>query len=84
MAEPDSSPTFALFTVQRVGGAVGVVEVFWNVTSLDGSDASSDVLPVTGRLQFVSNVRQQTIRLSVLPDDEPERTEVGHLEIRSP
>ena len=42
-----------------------------------GSPVSSDVLPVSGTLQFVTNVRQQTIQLSVLPDELPEVTEVS-------
>ncbi len=77
VAEPESTPpAIASFTVQRVGGAVGVVGVAWTVTRADGSAVSDDVLPVSGTLAFVSNSRQQTIRLSVLPDTVPERTEV--------
>lgn len=74
--EPDSSPALALFTVQRVGGAVGVVEVSYSVSRVDGGSVSEDVVPSSGTLQFVSNSRQQTIRLSVLPDNIPERDEV--------
>ncbi len=59
-----------------MGGAVGVVGVTWSVTRADGSAVSEDVLPVSGTLAFVSNSRQQTIRLSILPDTVPERTEV--------
>ena len=42
----------------------------------------ADILPVSGILQFVSNVAEQVIELSVLPDDIPEVAEVswrGHV-----
>ncbi len=74
--EPESSPVLALFAVQRVGGAVGVVEVSWNVSREDGGSVSEDLVPSSGTLQFVSNNRQQIIRISVLPDSVPERDEV--------
>ena len=35
-----------------------------------------DIVPVSGTLQFISNVRQQQIILSVIADDIPEITEV--------
>jgi len=76
ISEPDSEPAVASFTVQRMGGATGVVEVSWSIANQDGSSAANDVLPVSNTLQFVSNSFQQTIRLSVLPDDIPELTEV--------
>ena len=82
VAEPDgNTPTQVALVVQRVGGAVGVVEVSWNVTSVDGSPVSNDVIPVSGTLQFVSNSRQQSIRLSVLPDQTPELAEVRALRL---
>ena len=37
VSEPSTSPVVASFIVQRVGGAVGVVELFWNVTNVDGT-----------------------------------------------
>jgi len=39
----------------------------------------ADILPVSGTLQFVSNVVEQDIELSVLPDDIPEVAEVSLL-----
>ena len=41
-----------------------------------GDDASLDIVPVSGSLQFISNVRQQLITLSVKADDIPEVAEV--------
>ena len=37
----------------------------------------ADILPVSGTLQFVSNMTQQDIVLSVLPDNIPEVAEVS-------
>ena len=36
-----------------------------------------DIQPVTDTIQFVSNMRQQSIVLTVLPDDVPEVEEVS-------
>ena len=41
-----------------------------------GDDPSQDIVPVSGSLQFISNVRQQEIALTVNADDIPEVTEV--------
>ena len=41
-----------------------------------GDDPSQDIVPVSGSLQFISNVRQQEITLTVNADDIPEVTEV--------
>lgn len=46
---------------------------------ISGSPAMADILPVSGTLQFVSNVVEQDIELSVLPDDIPEVAEVSLL-----
>lgn len=40
-------------------------------------DASSDILPVTGTLQFITAATQQSFILSVLPDTVPELDEVS-------
>ena len=42
-----------------------------------GSSAMLDIQPVTDTIQFVSNMRQQSIVLTVLPDDVPEVEEVS-------
>ena len=42
-----------------------------------GGDPSEDILPTSGSLQFITNGRQQTITLTVLPDDLPEVDEVN-------
>lgn len=39
-------------------------------------DPSDDILPTAGSLQFITNNRQQTITLTILPDDLPEVDEV--------
>ena len=44
---------------------------------ISGSSAMADILPVSSTLQFVTNVTQQDIVLSVLPDDIPEVAEVS-------
>lgn len=44
-----------------------------------GGDPSDDILPTAGSLQFITNNRQQTITLTILPDDLPEVDEVYHL-----
>lgn len=41
-----------------------------------GDDPSLDIVPVSGTLQFISNVRQQEIDLLVKADDIPEVEEV--------
>ena len=40
-------------------------------------NASDDVLPVSGMLQFVTGITQQTLVLSILPDTTPELDEVS-------
>ena len=132
-----STQTPLTLTVERVGGAVGVVQVMWTLTRIDGmpyweirasvlgntypytlypllyiqciyllpsvyifihsfpssslpflsllllflpsqgGDPSEDILPTSGSLQFITNARQQTITLTVLPDDLPEVDEVN-------
>lgn len=44
---------------------------------ISGSSAMADILPVSSTLQFVTNMTQQDIVLSVLPDDIPEVAEVS-------
>ena len=46
------------------------------ITSSAGDDPTLDIAPRTGSLQFVSNVNQQQIVLSILPDNIPEIIEV--------
>ena len=41
-----------------------------------GEDPSPDIVPVSGTLQFISNVRQQQITLLINGDDVPEVAEV--------
>ena len=41
-----------------------------------GGDVSGDVFPISGTLQFLTGVSQQTLTLSILADDIPEETEV--------
>ena len=38
VAEPVGAPRTVRLTVERVGGAEGVVEVTWNITSLSGKE----------------------------------------------
>ena len=102
--EGDTQTALTL-TVERVGGAVGVVQVVWNLTRSNGKfsqlrnnnstsinskysifpshhstsvggDPSDDILPNSGSLQFITNARQQTITLTILPDNLPEVDEV--------
>lgn len=47
-----------------------------NVCSCTG-DASTDVLPVSGTLQFITAATQQSFVLSILPDTIPEVAEVS-------
>ena len=53
-----------------------MVLIFGYFSNCAGDDASLDIVPVTGTLQFISNVQQQLITLSVVPDDVPEVAEV--------
>lgn len=41
-----------------------------------GDEPSQDIVPVSGSLQFISNIRQQQIILSINADDIPEVAEV--------
>ncbi|KAJ8018489.1 G-protein coupled receptor 98 [Holothuria leucospilota] len=70
-----SSPTSVSFRVERKEGAVGDIQVTWEVRDMANNIVTTDVNPTNGTLDFSSGTALGDIQLSILPDSEPELEE---------
>ncbi|XP_076465116.1 adhesion G-protein coupled receptor V1-like isoform X2 [Babylonia areolata] len=73
--EPENGQPYKVpITVERTGGSMNVVTLYWNST-LNGEPPTNDISPTSGSMYFVSNEGSLSITVSILPDDVPEGTE---------
>jgi G-protein coupled receptor 98 len=84
LTEPQSGSTLVQLVIEREGGDDGVVQVQWMVRLSNGNDASADITPTSGTLQFLTGATEHTLELNLLADDVPEEAEVIEVELVNP
>ncbi|CAH1797156.1 unnamed protein product [Owenia fusiformis] len=84
VTEPTNGPLEVTFPIYRREdtGTVGDIQIQWRVTG-PGDDVGADIGPVTGVTSLLSEKREGSITLSVLPDSVPELSETFTLELVS-